>query len=173
MWNQKSAEQEMSHPHVCLCMYRNPLRRSQSFVLRDGVKGTFMSRGSQPNLVSYANDEADHASSSRDESRKKGGLMRNVSARPAVTALHSYMPHCHPGKIITDSTTPRVGLASHPYACGIAVCEGITARVHSSPLLRHMDKRIVSSCNDRERTDGGSRGCSGMTTVGTRRPIRG
>lgn len=94
----QSKRKQLAHPHVGLYIYRNPLRRSHSFVLRDGVKGTFMSRGSQPNLVSYADDEADHASSSRDESRKKGGHMRNVSAMPAVTSIHSCMPHCHPGK---------------------------------------------------------------------------
>ncbi|CAL5228702.1 g11882 [Coccomyxa viridis] len=70
---------------------KNPLRRSHSFLLRDSVKGTFMSRGSQPNLVSYADDEADHASSSRDENRKKGGHMRNGKAwwrqRPQVLAM--------------------------------------------------------------------------------------
>ena len=63
------------------CPHRNPLRRSHSFALRDGVKVTFMSRGSQPNLVSYVDDDADQASSSRDDSRKKGGHMRNVSAQ--------------------------------------------------------------------------------------------
>ena len=67
------------------CTCRNPLRRSHSFLLRDSVKGTFMSRGSQPNLVSYADDEADQASSSRDENRKKGGHMRNVRTRPSIT----------------------------------------------------------------------------------------
>ncbi len=64
-----------------LCTCRNPLRRSHSFALKDGLKLTFMSRGSQPNLVAYADDEADQASSGKDEIRKKAGHMRTVSLK--------------------------------------------------------------------------------------------
>ncbi len=96
---------------VCPCMYRNPLRRSHSFLLRDSVKGTFMSRGSQPNLVSYADDEADHASSSRDENRKKGGHMRNVRPTSLITTLLPALKCC-PGDTLTSSTLIAMGLAA-------------------------------------------------------------
>lgn len=62
--------------HLC----RKPLRRSQSFAHKEGTSLKFMSRGSQPNLVAYADNEADQASSTKDDTRKKaGGHMRNVS----------------------------------------------------------------------------------------------
>lgn len=63
---------------VALC--RNPLRRSHSFAFKEGLKLKFMSRGSQPNLVAYADSEAQQDSSNKDDSRKKAGShMRNVS----------------------------------------------------------------------------------------------
>ena len=66
-----------ANPHL----RRNPLRRSASFAFKESLKLKFMSRGSQPNLVAYADSEAENESSSKDEMRKKAGgnLMRNVS----------------------------------------------------------------------------------------------
>ena len=77
---------------------RNPLRRSASFAFKESLKLKFMSRGSQPNLVAYADSEADHESSSKDEMRKKAGgnLMRNVSlpCQHAAPSCYGILGHC-------------------------------------------------------------------------------
>ena len=114
-----------------LCMYRNPLRRSHSFALRDGIKGTFMSRGSQPNLVSYADDEANQASSNRDENRKKGGHMRNVSVMPVVATIQR-RPHCYPDVVWQAGLNPNLRTSCHiPYDRQLHICQSFLA----APLL--------------------------------------
>ncbi len=63
------------------------MRRSHSFAFKEGLKLKFMSRGSQPNLVAYADSEAQQNFSDKDDSLKKAGShMRNVG-------LHGTWPH--------------------------------------------------------------------------------
>ena len=72
---------------------RNPLRRSHSFAFKEGLKLKFMSRGSQPNLVAYADSEAQQDSSNKDDSRKKAGShMRNVSLYCNVASSLHHTP---------------------------------------------------------------------------------
>ena len=117
---------------------RNPLRRSHSFAFKEGLKLKFMSRGSQPNLVAYADSEAQQDSSNKDESRRKAGNhMRNVSV--------SVIWHHHCITLLLTRMRLLTERGAMTCSCNVSVLQSDGPLVESSANLPH--HLHASDCN--------------------------